>query len=602
MSRRAVLLLALAALAVLGTAAVPWTLSSGRFVTAVGDDLRTNFGIDFKVEGRSTIAVLPLPRVKFENVSLTSAGREIRVDGATLRAELRLWPLLLGRVELSDASLHGARVNAAATSLAGVDWRSLLNHRDDSPQEIPRVVLTSSSIRWAEGDDGVLDDVNLVASWPDTGKAFELVGSASWRGEAFRVTQLSLRPALLAAERPSPFVISAVLPSGRLSLTGEARLGDDPGLTGQGLVQASSIRDLSRWSGVALPLGPMIGALSVSGDFTLTRRRLSWPAVTVTLGSDRLEGTLSVRLEGERPVIAGTLAADTLDLSRFVEPFTQARTFVGTWREDEIELARTTRGDLDLRLSATGAQLGAIKLSDMAANVLVRPGQIEASLGRAGFYDGSLKGRLIIAKVGDATEVKTQATYADVDLGAFLSAIGEPRWITGRAQGQVQLDGTGRNAAEIVRQSQGRTSLTVKAGELVGIGLDDLVRRIEKRPLAASLEWQGGRTPFDVAQVALNIGSGIGEITEGRMQSPHVVTTLQGRVLLAERALDVKAMVDPATPAPAASPMIMFGVNGGWDAVRITPDAKSLIQRSGAARPLFGPLPVKPGNPVTTAQ
>jgi AsmA protein len=200
--------------------------------------------------------------------------------------------------------------------------------------------------------------------------------------------------------------------------------------------------------------------------------------------------------------------------------------------------------------------------------------------------------------------MRAQATFDQVDMASFLNLIGQPRWIMGRAQGQVQLEGTGETAAELVRQSHGKTSLTVKNGELIGIGLNDVLKRIEKRPLATSLDWRGGRTAFDVAHVSLNIGSGIGEITEGRLSAPTLQTTLQGHVSLVDRALDIKALVDPTTPSTALSPMIVFDVSGAWDAVRISPDAKSLIQRSGAAKPLFGPEhPVQAGPlPMATAQ
>ena len=115
----------------------------------------------------------------------------------------------------------------------------------------------------------------------------------------------------------------------------------------------------------------------------MDHRRLSWPAVSLTLGSDKLEGAMGVRFDTERPVITGTLAADTLNLSDLFAPFSQARTSSGAWSEESIDLARATGMDLDLRLSAASASLGRLSLDDMAASVLVQPGRIEASLGRA---------------------------------------------------------------------------------------------------------------------------------------------------------------------------------------------------------------------------
>jgi AsmA protein len=60
-----------------------------------------------------------------------------------------------------------------------------------------------------------------------------------------------------------------------------------------------------------------------------------------------------------------------------------------------------------------------------------------------------------------------------------------------------------------------------------------------------------------------------------------------------DRAVAIKAQVDAisaplqaaAQPRPAA--MIVFDLTGGWEDVAIIPDARSLIERSGAAKPLF---------------
>ena len=51
-------------------------------------------------------------------------------------------------------------------------------------------------------------------------------------------------------------------------------------------------------------------------------------------GRDTLEGTLAVRLDGERPTITGTLAADDVDLSDLAMPIAQAMTSAGTWSDE----------------------------------------------------------------------------------------------------------------------------------------------------------------------------------------------------------------------------------------------------------------------------
>lgn len=604
MSRRVVFLIALISLAILGTAAAPWTLTGNGLSTALSDHMKKRYGLDLKVEGRSTFAVLPIPRVKFENVTLDLPRHGVKAEGGTLRGELRVLPLFVGRIELSDFDLSDSRITASSQKLQEVDWAEIAKARSDSSYA-RRLVLTQSSIRWTDLKDADLKDVQLVIRWTDANEPLTVVGSALWRDERVLLEDGSISPTLLAEDRISPVSFVLAAPSGRIALKGEAQLGSNPGLTGEGSIETRSVRDFTQWSGIGLPFGSLLQEFSISGDFSMDRRRLSWPSVTMTLGKDKLEGTMAIRLDTERPLITGTLAADGLNLSDLVAPFAQARTSSGPWSEEPIDLTQVTGSDLDLRLSAAAARLGRIKLEDMAASILVRSGEIEASIGRAGFHDGTLKGRLSLTALNGVTEFKSQGSFSKVALASFLASIGEPRWITGQAQGQFTFEGKGSNPVEVIGQIQGSSTVTVTDGELVGISLEDALRRVEKRPLLASLNWKGGRTPFEKAHAQLSVKAGIGEVSEGRLVAPDLMTQVEGQVSLLERSLDLKADVSPLVSGLKPLPPIGFDISGDWDSVNVKLDARSLIERSGAAKPLFPSRPA-PANgqaaPLATAQ
>jgi len=596
MRRRTVLFVAVLALAVLAAAAVPWTLSTGGVAASIAKSLRDGYGIDLEVRGRSTLAFLPIPRVKFEDVRLASTNGALAVEGGTLRGELRLVPLLVGRVELSDLALDRAHI-----SLAGgwPEWlRNATLPRSDAM--LRRLVLTGSSLRWPEGG---LDDINMVATWSGESRV-DLAGSLSWQGDGMEVARASIDPASLLAGRPSSFALALNAPATRISLTGDVQAGTNPQLTGTGRIEIRSAGEFARWSGIALPLGSVLPTLTIEGPFTADRRRLTWPSVAVTLGSDRLEGTLGFRLADGRPGLTGTLAADRLDLSEIVAPILHAKT-AGGWSGEPATLARVTSGDLDLRLSATEAHIGRLTFEDMATGILVRPGRVEVSVSRAGLNEGTLKGRLALTRAGDVLDLKAQGAVDRVELGRLLASVGQTRWIAGQATGQFHIEGSGVSPYDIVRQASGRTSLTVRYGELLGIGLNDVLKRIEKRPLAALMEWRGGRTPFDVAQLNLTIGGGIGEVSDGSLAAPAMRSSLQGQISFVDGAVALRATVEP-TPNPSPSRSIVFDLTGWLGDVAVMPEAKALIERSGAAKPLFeerlSPAPQPPAAPVATAQ
>lgn len=601
MSRRVIAVIALIALALVGAAAAPWTFRENGLSSALSDHMKERYGLDLTVQGRSTFAVLPIPRVKFEDVTLRFPGQALTAEGGTLRGEIRVLPLLFGRIELSDFDLSDSKITASSKGIQAVNWSEAFTSGSKAVHA-RRLILNRSSVRWTDLKGADLDVGELVIRWAGENEPLTAYGNARWRDEAVVLDEVSIYPERLASGGISPVELAISAPAARLSMKGEAQLGLNPSLTGEGAIVAKSVRDFTRWSGVKLPFGSLVRAFSVKGDFSMDRRRLSWPSVAVTLGEDKLEGTMAVRFDAERPVITGTLAADDLNLADLFAPFGQTRTSSGSWSEETFDLAQVTGGDLDLRLSAASARLGALRVDDMAASVLVRPGEIEASIGRAGFHEGTLKGRLSLVSVGGQTEFRSQGTFAGVEIAPFLSSVGQPRWIAGRAQGQFAFEGVGHNPVEVVRRAQGRSTVTVKKGELVGISLGDALKRVEKHPLLASLNWKGGRTPFQEAQAQVVVQNGVGEVVEGKLVSADLTAELKGRVLMVDRTVDLKALVSSAS-SPSA-PALAFDIDGGWDSISVIPNARSLIERSGAAKPLL-PAERVPANeqvPQATAQ
>jgi AsmA protein len=79
---------------------------------------------------------------------------------------------------------------------------------------------------------------------------------------------------------------------------------------------------------------------------------------------------------------------------------------------------------------------------------------------------------------------------------------------------------------------------------------------------------------------------------------------LRGQVLLVDRTLQVTAGITPVDTPAGQSPALTFDVTGDWDNVAVTPHVRSLIERSGAAKPLFPSQRVPAGEqgPQATAQ
>jgi len=607
MSRRTISALALGVLGVLVAIVAPWTVTTGGLTAAVARQLRSVYGVDLTVAGRRTIAVLPVPRVKFENVAFSAGGSEPIVRADFLRGEFRILPLLMGRVELSELALTGASIRIERDAEGRSPWdrvAAVLRARVESQRaasgHVGRVILANASVRYSDERNGLdtkLAEINAVANWPKSDGPLDLSSHGRWRGERVEVIASGVWPSALLAGRQNQFKVEASAPSARVSLSGDAVLGAEPKLSGRAALTLRSLRDFVAWSSLPLPLGSLAFGASLDGDFTASNGVVSWPAARLTAGGDRLDGALQARMDGGRLSFTGTLAADRLSLP---DAFREGP--LAAWQGDGPSLAGLMGADLDLRVSAGEARLGRLRLEDVAANLIVRPGRIETALNRATLNRGTVKGRLGIAMMPAGMDLKAQTSFDRLDLAAFVSDLGQGRWISGLAQGQILLEAVGGEAqSDILRLANGRAAITVRKGELLGIGFNEALRRAERRPLSMPLEWRGGRTSFDQAQVVLNISRGVGEVAEGQVTGPGLRADLKGRVSLVERSLDLKAMVEgqgaPAPVAPEAVPVspLLFDITGPWEGPAMLPDARALILRSGAARQLLGSDP-RPAN------
>jgi AsmA protein len=598
MSRRAILALALVGLAVIAVAVVPWTVSTGRLTAAVARQLRGAYGLDLTVKGRTTIAFLPVPRLKFEDVSLGVPGAPPLVEASQLRSEFRIWPLLAGQLDLAEVAVSGAQLRVGdGTPAWSALWalqRDRLEGRRSANRHVRRLIVTNSTVTFAGDGDGAerLDLLSLVVNWPAVGGKLDASGAIRWRGESVQVSVTDLEPATLAKGGKDRLSIEASTAASRLALELEASVTDRAKASGRANFTTKSLRDLLHWGGVQLPFGGFVQTASLVGDFTVENGGMSFPSVQLTLGADKLDGALSGRFDGGRLSLNGTLAAERLNLAETPAPFGPLQASGGYWSHEPLNLREIGGADLDLRLSATAARWGALRLDDLAANLLVRRGRVELSLGRATLNRGTVKGRLALAAGQQAHNVKLQGSFDRVDIGALLTDLGQTRWISGTAQGQVNIDAIGESSAELMRRANGRATIVVRQGDLWGIAFADALRRSERRPLAAALELRGGRTPFEHAQMALNVHGGIGDVIEAQMTGPATRAGVHGLVSLPEKSLALRATVEglaAASASPGAS--LVFDIYGPWSDVAIVPDARILIQRSGAARPLLGAEP-----------
>jgi AsmA protein len=151
----------------------------------------------------------------------------------------------------------------------------------------------------------------------------------------------------------------------------------------------------------------------------------------------------------------------------------------------------------------------------------------------------------------------------------------------------------------------GTANLTSTDGALLGFNAEQVLRRLERRPLSGGAsELRSGRTPYERLSIAIKMTNGVATIDDIRVEGPAVRLLLGGSASIPTRDVDLSgtAQLVGSGGDPGGTFELPFVVQGPWDDPIMLPDPQSLISRSGAAAPLLNAVRGKsPADAVRSA-
>ena len=339
-------------------------------------------------------------------------------------------------------------------------------------------------------------------AWPSISRSFGANGRLVWHGEPVEAS-LTLTDflAALSGQRSGVKVRVAGAPL-KLAFDGAATAQPTLKLEGTLGVDAPSLRDAMRWTGKSkVPFGGF-GRFALRAQSTIGGGVVSLANVNVELDGNTAEGVLTLSA-GDRRMVQGTLAADALDLTPYVSGMRLLATNERNW--DQLPIALDGLGDLnlDLRLSAASIKIANAQLGRTAVAANMRDGKLDVTIGESQAYGGVVKGAVGIASANGGVEAMTHVQFVDVDLESCLGQMFGVQKLAGRGNLMLNIDGAGNSVLALTNTLNGTASLTAHNGALVGLNVEQLLRRLERRPLSGNGDFRSGRTPFD--QLVLNL-------------------------------------------------------------------------------------------------
>jgi AsmA protein len=597
LKRLAIAVAGLAAAAFVTLVGLSFLIPASTVRDAVKKEIQNVTGLDPTLRGGISVSLFPHAAVTFRNVLLgEDRGALPAVEADEMTARLRYFPLLAGRIEIADISLERPTINVIMSAHGGSNWTGLAASLAHAVEPNPSRTGSFSEIGIHDGTVMVrdpkkrlterLDDVDFQVAWPSISRSFAATGSFVWREQPVDAS-LTLSDFLAALTGQSSGV-KLRLASAPLNVAFDGTASNAPTLKMEGTlnVDSPSLRDALYWTNRStVPFGGF-KRFALRAQSSLDNDAISLTDVDVELDGNKAEGVLTLAAD-DRRAVQGTLAADSLDLTPYVAGMRLMAMNERAWDRLPIALDGFADFNLDLRLSAGSVKIADAQLGRTAVAATMRDGKLNVAVGESQSFGGLATGSFGLGTAKDGVEVTSHMHFADVDLANCLGQIFGVRKLEGRGTLTLDVDGSGDSVWALTHTLNGTASVDAHDGALAGIDVEQLLKRLDKRPLSGNGDFRSGRTPFDHLALSVKIDQGTVSVLGLRVDGPAVKVTVAGQASVPARDLDLQGTATLVSNNTADEFDLPFVVQGPWENPIILPDASSLIRRSSAAAPLL---------------
>jgi AsmA protein len=553
-------------------------------------------GLDPVLRGKVAVSLFPTGSVRFDDVRL--GGQRDGTSALTaeqLVVRLRFFPLLMGQIEIADINLVRPTITIGFDKDGRSNWSDHIDTLARALQPSPDRARSFSEIRITDGtvllQDAAqkivqtLTNIEFALAWPAISKSFAATGRFAWHDQPIDTT-LSLTDfvAALTGDRSG---LKLRLSGALLKLAYDGSISYRPTLKMEGALSADtpSLRDMLRWTSQWTMAPGGFGRFALKAQTTVSGRAVSLSALNIDLDGNVGEGVLTLGGEG-RQILQGTLATDAIDLTPYMSAF---RPFTNNeWSRQPITFSGLTGVDLDLRLSAGRVTLGNVKLGRSAVATILRHGTLTVAIGESQAFGGEANGTFGLAQSDAGASVKAQIKLSDIDLQQGLGELMGLRKLEGKGTLTVDLDSSGNSVYELAQGLNGTASLTSQKGAVTGLNLEQLLKRFERKPLAARGDFRSGKTPYDQLTAEFRIIKGAAGIEEARLDAPALRLALVGSASIPARDFDLKGVASLVAARDLAPTFeVPFVITGPWDSPLVLPDTQALFNRAGATGSLI---------------
>jgi len=414
-----------------------------------------------------------------------------------------------------------------------------------------------------ETRNDIVTSLTGTLDWPSLNRQATLSAKGIWHGESISVSASSAQPLILLGGGAAPVTLSLQAAPANASFKGTASLTGDNFVDGQLSVAAPSLNRLIEWTRANLPIAGRIGPVSVTSRLVGDMRRIKFENTTLDLDSSTGKGVVDMNFDNGRPLIAGTLAFDTLNLGALINAFSPLDAAIPSGRGTPVKM-KGGGIDFDLRFSAVNATYGKAALTNVAAAIKVRDGLVTFDVSDATAFGGRMQFGMRADQAATSVEISMMGEQIDADklpAGVGYKAL-TPQ---AKANFTLMLKGKGRDFETVLQTADGSFSASCGKGTVTGLNLDAFLKSSEEGGFFPLVAFEEGSLPIEGAEVKASIVKGIAQIDEAEARSGPYLLALDGLVPFAGRGLALYgSLTAPKGTDPRLEAPLTFFVGGSW--------------------------------------
>ena len=355
MKKFLLILLALIVVLIAAVVAVPFLLPMDTYKQQIEAQVERATGRKLEIDGPLDISLLPRLAVTAEDVRFANVAGSPRPDMVRLKglqAELKIWPLLRGSVEVDRFVLVEPQFQLEIDAAGRPNWAlgapegAAPAQQAEAPQppgtatgqpgggmRLPITELKLGDIRIQNGTLALSDArsgterrieaINLDVDLPDLQSALGAKGSLVYQGKPVELALAVERPLALLQSGSSPVRLTGKGPDLGLTFEGTVDNAATPHAAGAIDLNVTSIRDLAAWLGAPIAFeGQGLRTFRVSGQVDGVPTRIALNDAKLALDAIEGQGEVTVDLAGQVPQVAGRLDLGAVDLNPYLPPAT----------------------------------------------------------------------------------------------------------------------------------------------------------------------------------------------------------------------------------------------------------------------------------------